>query len=114
MLQKSIKWFFNPARAWHHGGVWERLITSTRKVLGALIKEQSLDDESLKTLLCKCESIINGKQTESGQKELRKRRFKQPMRAKIITDVSIHILFNFIEVIRPKCNVDMQFSERNS
>ena len=61
LLQKSIKWVFNPPGASHHGGVWERLIRSTRKVLGALVKEQSLDDESLQTLLCECESIINGR-----------------------------------------------------
>ncbi|XP_066023399.1 uncharacterized protein [Pocillopora verrucosa] len=61
LLQKSIKWVFNPPGASRHGGVWERLIRSTRKVLGALVKEQSLDDESLQTLLCECESIINGR-----------------------------------------------------
>ena len=61
LLQKSIKWVFNPPGASHHGGVWERLIRSTRKVLGALVKEQSLDDESLQTLLCECESFINGR-----------------------------------------------------
>lgn len=60
-LQKSIKWVFNPPGALHRGGVWERLTRSTRKVLGALVKEQSLDDESLQTLLCECESIINGR-----------------------------------------------------
>ena len=61
LLQKDIKWIFNPSAASHHGGVWERLIRSTRKILGALTKEQVLDDECLQTLLCEAESIINGR-----------------------------------------------------
>ena len=61
LLQKGIKWVFNPPAASHHGGVWERLIRSTRKILGALTKEQVLDDECLQTLLCEAESIINGR-----------------------------------------------------
>ena len=52
---------FNPPAASHHGGVWERLIRSTRKILGALTKGQVLDDEGLQTLLCEAESIINGR-----------------------------------------------------
>ena len=61
LLQKGIKWVFNPPAASHQGGVWERLIRSTRKILGALTKEQVLDDECLQTLLCEAESIINGR-----------------------------------------------------
>ena len=61
LLQRGIKWIFNPPSASHHGGVWERLIRSTRKVLNGLVKEQTLDDESLQTLMCEAESIINGR-----------------------------------------------------
>ena len=59
LLQKGITWIFNPPSASHHGGVWERLIRSTRKIIGGLVKEQNLDDESLQTLMCEAESIIN-------------------------------------------------------
>ena len=59
LLQKGIKWVFNPPAASHHGGVWQRLIRSTHKILGALTKEQVLDDECLQTLLCEAESVIN-------------------------------------------------------
>jgi len=61
LLQKGIKWVFNPPAASHHGGVWERLIKSTRRVMGGLVKEQCLEDGSLQTLLCEAESIINGR-----------------------------------------------------
>ena len=61
LLQKGIKWVFNPPAASHHGGVWERLIRSTRKILGGLVKEQRLDDESLLTLMCEAETIISGR-----------------------------------------------------
>ena len=61
LLQKGITWIFNPPSASHHGGVWERLIRSTRKIIGGLVKKQNLDDESLQTLMCEAESIINGR-----------------------------------------------------
>ena len=61
LLQKGIKWFFNPPTESHHGGVWERLIRSTHKILAGLTKEQILDNESLQTLMCEAESIINGR-----------------------------------------------------
>ena len=61
LLQKDIKWIFNPPTASHHGGVWERCIRTIRKVMKALLREQTLDDESLHTLMCEVEAIINGR-----------------------------------------------------
>lgn len=61
LLRKGIQWYFNPPAASHHGGAWERMIRSTRKILGSLVKEQTLDDENLQTLMCEAESIINGR-----------------------------------------------------
>jgi hypothetical protein len=61
LLQKEIKWIFNPPTASHHGGVWERCIRTTRKVMKDLLREQTLDDESLLTLMCEVEAIINGR-----------------------------------------------------
>jgi len=60
LLQRNIKWLFNPPSGSHFGGVWERCIRTVRKILVALIKEQPLDDEGLTTLMCKVEAIING------------------------------------------------------
>ena len=57
----NIKWTFNPPAASHHGGSWERLIRSIRKVLNSTVKEQLKDEESLHTVLCEAESIINSR-----------------------------------------------------
>ena len=61
LLQKDIKWTINPPYGSHHGGVWERCIRTTQKILNALLKQQTLDDEALVTLMCEVESIINGR-----------------------------------------------------
>ena len=61
LLQREIRWHFNPPRASHMGGVWERQIRSVRKVFAAVLKEQTLTDEGLHTLLCEAEAIINGR-----------------------------------------------------
>ncbi|XP_067036324.1 uncharacterized protein [Acropora muricata] len=62
LLQKNIKWIFNPPSDSHHfGGVWERCIRTARKRLQALLQMQTIDDESLSTLLCEVESIMNGR-----------------------------------------------------
>ena len=61
LLQRNIKWIFNPPSGSHFGGVWERCIRTARKVIGAVLKEQVLDDEGLSTLMCEVESIVNGR-----------------------------------------------------
>ena len=43
------------------GGVWERMVQSTKKVLKALVREQVLTDDSLRTLVSEVEGIINGR-----------------------------------------------------
>ena len=61
LLQKGISWNFNAPTASHHGGVWERLIRSTRRIMLGLTKEQVLSDDGLATLLTEVESILNGR-----------------------------------------------------
>ena len=61
MLQRGIQWFFNPPGASHFGGVWERLIRTVRKVLNSLMHEQSLTEDSLRTLLCESEAVLNSR-----------------------------------------------------
>ena len=45
LLQQEVGWIFNPPAASHHGGIWERCIRTTRKILNALLNEQILNDE---------------------------------------------------------------------
>jgi hypothetical protein len=61
LLQDNIMWIFNPPTGSHHGGVWERCIRTVRKIMMALISQQTLDDEGLSTLMCEVESIVNGR-----------------------------------------------------
>ncbi|XP_074611043.1 uncharacterized protein LOC141865610 [Acropora palmata] len=60
LLQFNTKWTFNQPASSHHGGAWDRCIRSMRKVLRALVKEQQLNDEGLRTLMCEAETIVNG------------------------------------------------------
>lgn len=55
----NIQWSFNPPEACHQGEIWERMIRSVRKILGALLKEQLVNDELLSTLMCEVERILN-------------------------------------------------------
>ena len=55
----NVQWLFNPPEASHQGGIWERMIRSVGKILGALLKEQLVKDETLSTLLCEVEKILN-------------------------------------------------------
>ena len=60
LLQRNIKWMFNPQCGSHFGGVWKHCIRTTQKILQALLQTQTIDDESLTTLLYEVESIMNG------------------------------------------------------
>ncbi len=58
---KGIKWIFNSPAASHQGGVWERQIRTLRRILNSLLKEQTVNDDCLLTIMCEVESIINGR-----------------------------------------------------
>lgn len=59
LRSNDVQWLFNPPEASHQGGIWEGMIGSVRRVLGALLKEQLVDDETLSTLPCEAERILN-------------------------------------------------------
>lgn len=61
LLAKGIDWYFNPPHASHFGGIWERQIRTVRKILVAVLKEQTLTDDSLVTLMCEIEAVINSR-----------------------------------------------------
>ena len=58
----EIEWDFNPPFASHHGGVWERLIRTVRKVLYAILySAPRMTDELLNTVFCDCENVVNSR-----------------------------------------------------
>ena len=61
LLQRSVKWIFNPPYASHFGGVWERCIRTIKKILKSLLGEQVLNEEGLSTFMCEVEAIVNGR-----------------------------------------------------
>ncbi len=61
LKERRIDWRYDPPAASHMGGVWERQIRSVRRVLAGLTTEQLLTDESLCTLMCVAEGIINNR-----------------------------------------------------
>ena len=61
LLQRNIKWTFNPPTGSHHGGAWESCICTTREIIKSVIKQQVLDDEGISTLMFEVEAIVNGR-----------------------------------------------------
>lgn len=61
MSQRNIKWHFNPPTASHMGGVWERVIRSIRKILRAILGNQIVTDEVLKTTMSEVQGILNSR-----------------------------------------------------
>ena len=58
-----IKWKINPPVESHMGGIWERQICSARGILASLLQThgQSLDEESLQTLMAETEAVIKSR-----------------------------------------------------
>lgn len=61
LLQKGCQWIFQPPKASHASGVWERLIRSTRRALKAILGQSLVDEEVLPTVLTEVESILNSR-----------------------------------------------------
>ena len=61
LRQREFQWLFNPPAASIMGGVWERQIRTIRSVLSSLLRQQTMDDEGLTTLMCIVEGIVNGR-----------------------------------------------------
>ena len=59
LLKRETNWHFNPPNASHTGGSWERMIRSVCSILRQLLGEQLVDDETLSTLMCETEKILN-------------------------------------------------------
>ena len=60
--RNDIEWIFNPPFASHHGGVWERMIRTIRRVLIALLHPNvRMTDDILDTVFCEVENIVNSR-----------------------------------------------------
>ena len=61
--KRGVTWHFNPPKASHYGGVWEREIRSVRKVLWSVLKQHGgrLDRDGLYTAFCEVEAILNAR-----------------------------------------------------
>ena len=61
LLKRNIEWKFNPPHAFNQGGIWEREIRTFRKIFTSLLKNYTLTDESLTTLFCEVENVMNSR-----------------------------------------------------
>ena len=66
LLKDNCDWVsfnMNTPYSSHMGGAWERQIRSVRNVLSTLLRNHGtqLDDESLNTLMCEAEAIVNSR-----------------------------------------------------
>ncbi|KAK3743468.1 hypothetical protein QZH41_003291 [Actinostola sp. cb2023] len=66
LLKDNCDWIefkMNVPSASHMGGAWERQIRTVRNVLSSLLQDNGaqLDDESLRTLMCEAEGIVNSR-----------------------------------------------------
>ena len=85
-------WKHNPPTASNMGGVWERF-RSARSILAALPKQhgESLNDESLRTLLVEVEGIMNSR----------------PITCDNIGDVNSTVSLNSMQLLSMKTNIVM-------
>lgn len=61
-VKLNVEWHFNAPCASHKGGLWERMIRIIRKVFAGLSDINcKMSDETLQTLMCEVEAIINGR-----------------------------------------------------
>lgn len=59
LRKQGIQWHFSAPYASHTGGVWERMIRTVRKNMRALVGDRLVDDETLLTVMCEVEKMIN-------------------------------------------------------
>ena len=57
----GITWKFNPPSAPHHGGSWEIMVRSCKRVFYCILGTRKLTDEVLSTTLCLVEQALNAR-----------------------------------------------------
>ena len=61
LAHKGIKWRFNPPSAPHQGGIWEKLVSSFKRILYTTLGTRRLTDEVLNTTFCIVEHAHNSR-----------------------------------------------------
>lgn len=61
LAEQKISFRHNPPNAPHFGGTWEREIKSVKTALQVILREQSVPEPVLQTLLVEVENILNSK-----------------------------------------------------
>ncbi|KAL0199202.1 hypothetical protein M9458_007742, partial [Cirrhinus mrigala] len=61
LANQKISFIFNPPHAPHFGGVWEREIKSVKASLQVVLKDHTVSEEVLSTVLIEVEGILNSK-----------------------------------------------------
>jgi transposase InsO family protein len=58
---KGISWQMIPPYSPHKGGAWERMVRSVKSVIGKVLYERALREETLRSFLTEAEQIINSR-----------------------------------------------------
>ena len=61
LIQRGIRWKFNPPAAPHFGGVWKRLLRSCKKAMYAVLGNRSVAEDFLSTTMCIVEQTLNAR-----------------------------------------------------
>jgi len=61
LCQNGVQWRFYPPLSPSSGGAWEVLVKAVKKILRFLLRDRSLDEESLHTFMVEVESILNNR-----------------------------------------------------
>ncbi|XP_023253587.1 uncharacterized protein LOC111648064 [Seriola lalandi dorsalis] len=61
LAKQKISFQFNPPSAPHFGGAWEREVRSVKTALRVILREQSVPEPVLQTVLIEVEGILNAK-----------------------------------------------------
>ena len=61
LIQQGIRWKFKPPAAPHFGGAWERLVTSCKRAVYAVLGNRSVTADLLSTKMCLVEQTLNAR-----------------------------------------------------